>query len=103
VTGLFPEGQGGGAAMAIHVLVEGRVQGVGFRYTCLGEGRRLGLTGWVRNTPDGDVEVWAEGREPKLEAFLAWLRRGPPLARVDRVDYQKREPLGVYRDFGVEG
>jgi acylphosphatase len=93
----------GDGRAAVFARVEGRVQGVGFRYTCISEGRSLGLSGWVRNTPDGDVEVWAEGPETKLEALLAWLRHGPPYARVDRLDYEKRSPLGVYRGFTVEG
>ncbi|MDR2053457.1 MAG: acylphosphatase [Treponema sp.] len=88
---------------AVFARVEGRVQGVGFRYSCLYEGRRLGLSGWVRNSPDGSVEVWAEGTAAKLDALVAWLRRGPPHARVDRLDCEKRPPLGVYRGFTVEG
>jgi acylphosphatase len=98
---------GGSAAesglAAVFARVEGRVQGVGFRYSCLYEGRRLGLSGWVRNTPEGSVEVWAEGTAAKLDALVTWLRHGPPHARVDRLDYEKRHPLGVYRGFMVEG
>jgi acylphosphatase len=88
---------------AVFARVEGRVQGVGFRYSCICEGRRLGLSGWVRNSPDGSVEVWAEGPAAKLDVLIAWLRHGPPYARVDRLDYEKRPPLGVYHGFTVEG
>jgi acylphosphatase len=91
------------ARAAVFARVEGRVQGVGFRYSCLSEGRRLGLSGWVRNSPDGSVEVWAEGPAARLDALVAWLRRGPPYARVDNLDCEKRSPLGVYRGFTVEG
>jgi acylphosphatase len=94
--------EGGGAA-AVFARVEGRVQGVGFRYSCFHESRRFGLSGWVRNSPDGSVEVWAEGPSAKLDALIAWLRHGPPYARVDRLDYEKRPPCGAYRDFMVEG
>ena len=87
---------------AFYALVEGRVQGVGFRYTCMNEGQRLGLSGWVRNAPGGDVEVWAEGTVEKLETLLKWLNRGPPGARVDTVKYDKCLPTGKYRKFGVE-
>jgi acylphosphatase len=87
---------------AIHALVEGRVQGVGFRYTCSVEARRLGLSGWVRNNPGGDVEVWAEGPETGLEELLAWLREGPPRSRVLQVKYDRRPALGIYRDFSPE-
>ena len=87
---------------AFFARVEGRVQGVGFRYTCMHEGERHGLSGWVRNTPRGDVEVWAEGVEEKLELLLKWLRRGPPGARVDAVHHETCAPTGQYRGFGVE-
>jgi acylphosphatase len=87
---------------AFSALVEGRVQGVAFRYSCCAEARRLGLSGWVRNTPEGGVEVWAEGSREKLESLLAWLRRGPPGARVDRVEIRQTAALGVYRNFSIE-
>jgi len=86
---------------AISARIQGRVQGVGFRYTCMHEGQRLGLSGWVRNTREGDVEVWAEGTEEKLDALLKWLNRGPPGARVDMVHCEKVPPTGEYREFGI--
>ena len=92
-------GENGGGA--IHAHVSGRVQGVGFRYSCRDEARRLGLSGWVRNEWNGDVEVWAEGGGEKLETFLLWLRRGPPGARVDSLDVEKRPGAG-YKGFGIE-
>jgi acylphosphatase len=87
---------------AFSAQVQGRVQGVGFRYSAQREALRLGLTGWVRNTPQGDVELWAEGPREKLASFLQWLRRGPPGARVELVRHEPRTPLGVYRRFSVE-
>ncbi|MDR0998068.1 MAG: acylphosphatase [Treponema sp.] len=87
---------------AFSALVEGRVQGVGFRYSCYAEARRLGLSGWVRNTPEGDVEVWAEGSPETLEKFFAWLRQGPSGARVDRVQRRQAAALGIYRNFSIE-
>lgn len=86
---------------AFHACVSGRVQGVGFRYTCYNEARRLGLSGWVRNEPDGDVEIWAEGSAEKLDRFLQWLHRGPPGARIDRVNYEKHQPAG-YSAFEIK-
>ena len=87
---------------AFFARVEGRVQHVGFRYSCMIEGQRLGLSGWVRNTPRGDVEVWAEGAKEKLDALVRWLYRGPPGARVDTVHYETCLPTGNYREFGIE-
>jgi acylphosphatase len=90
-----------GPRAAFSALVEGRVQGVGFRYTCYAEACRLGISGWVCNTPEGNVEVWAEGSREKLDIFLAWLYRGPPGARVDRVSCKQASVLGIYRDFSI--
>lgn len=87
---------------AVHATVSGRVQGVGFRYSCCYEARRRGLSGWVRNTMNGDVEVWAEGSRENLDAFLIWLRRGPPGAWVDQVHCDIRRPTGKYRNFEIE-
>lgn len=70
----------------IRLRIRGRVQGVGFRDALSREAERLGLTGWVRNCADGDVEAVAQGAAPALDALLAWARRGPPAARVEHVD-----------------
>ena len=91
-----------GEISAFSARVEGRVQGVGFRYSCLNEGQRLKVSGWVRNTWAGDVEVWAEGPKEKLDALLQWLRRGPPGARVDALHYDICRPTGKYRGFGID-
>lgn len=69
----------------MHVLVRGRVQGVGFRWFVRESARRLGLAGWVRNRPDGSVEVAAEGSSVMLERLRDELRSGPPGADVASV------------------
>ena len=85
---------------ARQVLVSGRVQGVAFRWYTLREARRLALGGWVRNLPDGRVEVRCEGPGEELEALLGFLRRGPPAARVAGVDVRSVEPEGR-EDFAI--
>ena len=65
--------------------VSGRVQGVGFRFAACAEARRLGITGWVRNLSNGDVEALACGNADQLLAFGQWLQRGPRAARVTDV------------------
>jgi acylphosphatase len=90
------------AVTALFIRIRGRVQGVGFRYSALYEARRIGLSGWVRNTQDGGVEIWSEGTPEKQEIFLKWLRRGPPGARVDSLTWDTCPPRGVYHDFAVE-
>jgi acylphosphatase len=69
----------------LEALVQGRVQGVGFRYFVLREGHRLGLDGWVANEPDGSVRVVADGSRATLEVLLEALREGPPASIVERV------------------
>ncbi|KPF69325.1 hypothetical protein IP84_05425 [beta proteobacterium AAP99] len=69
----------------LHVIVSGRVQGVGFRDATQDMGQQLGLAGWVRNRSDGTVQVYARGEAPMLGELRAWLASGPPLARVDGV------------------
>ena len=86
---------------AIHVIVEGEVQGVGFRYSALREARALGVGGWVRNADDGTVEVWAEGGEAALGEFLAWLKVGPPAAWVREVKVSRESPKGIYVSFEI--
>ena len=68
-----------------HFSIEGRVQGVGFRWALKAEAIRLGLCGWVRNRSDGSVEALAYGDADAVEALTAWAHQGPPSARVDRV------------------
>ena len=87
---------------AFFARIVGRVQGVGFRYSAQGEARRLGLSGWVRNAPDGAVEVYAEGPAVKLEEYALWLRKGPPGALVSGVEKRPVSPTRTYRTFTVE-
>ncbi len=86
----------------LHVRVTGVVQGVGFRWFVRERARRLGLTGWVRNLPDGSVEVAAAGDEQQVELLKQELARGPQGASVDALEemaYKPAEPLSV--PFGI--
>lgn len=78
-------------ASSYRFVVSGQVQGVGFRYSAMAQARRLGLKGWVANLSDGSVEGVAAGADQALGQFHDWLRRGPPAARVQRVDWQAAE------------
>lgn len=69
----------------MRLRITGHVQGVGFRWFVVAEGRRLGLPGWVRNNPDGSVELESEGPAAKLAALRSRAGKGPPAARVDEV------------------
>jgi acylphosphatase len=86
----------------LHARVAGMVQGVGFRYSTLRQAQRLGLQGYVRNLPDGSVEVVAEGEEGMLTRLTAWLRHGPPGAHVRNLQQHLGPDQGFYRDFRIE-
>ena len=87
----------------LHVFVEGVVQGVNFRYHTRRMARSLLLTGWVRNLPDGSVEIKAEGTRHSLEQLLAFLRKGPPSARVERVSPTWLHYAGEFDAFDIVG
>jgi acylphosphatase len=84
-----------------HIVVAGYVQGVGFRYSAQHEGSRLGLGGWVRNLPTGDVEAEVEGDAKSVDAFVAWCHRGPVSARVESVDATRSAFVGDLEDFVI--
>ena len=86
---------------AFSALISGKVQGVGFRFFSVRKARRLGIKGWVKNLPSGDVEVWAEGSDDALSQFFAWLHKGPLFARVNSVQKEEKEQKG-YENFNVE-
>lgn len=73
-------------------VVDGRVQGVYYRASTQEQARALGLRGWVRNLPDGRVELRAQGTRERVEALLAWCRQGPPASRVASVDFEWEAP-----------
>ena len=77
------------ARRRVRVVVAGRVQGVGFRYSTVYEARILSLNGWVRNRYDGTVEILAEGRVEDVEALLSWCRNSPPGSRVTSVQHNE--------------
>jgi acylphosphatase len=85
----------------LHATVEGHVQGVGFRYFVLDQAQYLGLTGWVRNTFDGEVEVVAEGSHEDLEKLQDQLWKGPASAYVSKVNSEWEAATGEYRRFGM--
>ena len=72
-------------AVTRHLLITGRVQGVGFRFYMQRKAREFGLTGWVRNCRDGSVETVIQGTSEAVEMMIAWARRGPPSAVVAAV------------------
>jgi acylphosphatase len=87
--------------VARRYVVSGRVQGVGFRYFTQDTALREGVTGWVRNLPDGGVEALVEGDAEAVTRVERALRNGPRGARVDRVYVDDEDPTGLYTTFSV--
>jgi acylphosphatase len=80
--------------------ITGKVQGVKYRAAAQREARHRGLTGWVRNEPDGAVLIDVEGDSGAVDAFLAWCAEGPPSARVATVETTVADPVG-YEEFTI--
>lgn len=85
----------------LRLLVHGRVQGVFFRQAAAEEARSLGLRGWVRNLPNGDVEIVAEGPRRELKILAAWANQGPRLARVTGVEEEWSDYRGEVGPFAI--
>ncbi len=85
----------------LHAIVEGYVQGVGFRQYALSRAQRLGLYGWVRNRWDRKVEVVAEGPRDRLEDLLRALREGPPASSVRNVSATWGQATGEFTEFNI--
>ena len=85
----------------VHLLVSGRVQGVFFRANTRQFASGLGLKGWVRNLPDGNVEVLAEGRKNALDRFIEFCRKGPEGANIENIDVRWGSFMDEFGDFEV--
>jgi len=83
----------------VQLVAVGRVQGVSFRAAAIKRARDLGVVGWVRNVEDGSVEAVAEGSEAAVREFVAWMRVGPPAARVEELRVTQDEPTGEFDRF----
>ncbi len=89
------------AEVRAHVLISGVVQGVNFRYWTHHEANRRGITGWVRNLPDGRVEALFEGPRTAVEEMVAWCHRGPRSAQVTDVKVRWEAATGEFDEFTV--
>ncbi len=86
---------------SLHLRISGRVQGVFYRASTQREARSLGLQGWVRNLPDGRVELVAEGPRPALEALVHWCGDGPSAAEVTGLEEAWGEATGTFSAFTI--
>lgn len=86
----------------IHLKIYGQVQGVFFRESTKSLAQKLGLTGWVENMPDGTVEIHAEGETEAINEFLQWVKNGPPMAKVERVENLPISANEKYTGFSIK-
>jgi acylphosphatase len=86
-------------ATCVRLVVHGRVQGVGFRFAACDAAAECPVTGWVRNLPDGSVEIVAQGTADAVARMTAWAHRGPRHATVDRVDLETMAALPESETF----
>jgi acylphosphatase len=89
------------ATKRVQLIVRGRVTGVFFRAATQREARRLGITGWVKNRSDGNIEILAEAEEDAIREMVSWAQHGPSAARVDDVDVRWRSYTGEFSDFRI--
>jgi acylphosphatase len=85
----------------VHVVISGQVQGVWYRASTKQKAEELGLTGWVKNTAQGNVEAVFEGDESTVNQMIAWCRKGPPLAQVTDVKITRKRFSGTFAGFAV--
>ena len=86
---------------ARQVIYSGRVQGVGFRAAMRQIAAGFEVTGWVKNRPDGSIELLADGEEESIKEIISWAHHGPSAARVDDVDVRWRGYTGEFADFRI--
>lgn len=87
--------------IARRLTIGGRVQGVGFRWSTRTEADAVGVTGWVRNRPDGTVEAWFQGEPEAVERMVDWAHRGPGSARVQDVEVTEADPDDTLSGFEI--
>ena len=86
----------------VHVIISGKVQGVWFRANTKQKAEQLGLTGWVKNTYDKNVEAVFEGEEILIQEMLEWCHRGPPLSKVENVEVKNESPTNNFDSFSIK-
>lgn len=88
-------------AVRAHIIVSGLVQGVYYRVSTKQEALTIGITGWVKNRPDGTVEAMLEGEKQRVAQLIDWCRQGPPDAQVSSVQVDWENFKGEYQDFRI--
>ena len=85
----------------IHICISGKVQNVFYRDFVKRHAIALNVTGWVKNLPDGKVEIIAEGEKEKVKQMVDWVKQGPPAAQVSNIDIERKEYKGEFKEFFI--
>ena len=88
-------------AVRVHVIISGRVQGVCYRMETQRAAEKWGVSGWVKNRPDGTVEAVFEGDRTSVNQMLQWCRKGPPFSKVSHVDVRWEAYIGEFKGFDI--
>ena len=88
--------------LQVYLIISGKVQGVFYRISCQEIAQGLGLTGWVKNLPTGQVEVLAQGEKEKIEKLIEWCKKGPPGAKVSEVKVEWQNNLNKFVQFQIK-
>ena len=86
----------------VYLIISGKVQGVFYRVSCQEIAQGLGLTGWVKNLPTGQVEILAQGEKEKIEKLIEWCNKGPPGAKVSEVKVEWQNNLNKFVQFQIK-
>jgi len=87
--------------VGVRLVAKGRVQGVGFRWFVVQNANKLGLVGYVKNLPNGNVEIEAEGQRGQIEELIKYVKAGPTFGRVSDLSVEWKEYTGTYNSFDV--
>jgi len=86
---------------SVFLIISGRVQGVGFRYFAKYKADEIGITGWVKNTPDGKLEIEASGDSENLQTFIDWMKIGPSRAVIKTANISEITPVRTFTNFSI--
>ena len=87
---------------AKHIIISGKVQGVFFRKNTKQKAVEFKINGWVKNTPDDKVEIFAQGVEENLNTFIDWCKQGPPKADVENIEVKDAKPDDAIKTFSIK-
>ena len=87
--------------LRVHIFIYGEVQGVFFRRSAKNKAEEMGVVGWIRNRSDGSVEAVVQGPKDKIDKYILWCKKGPPFAKVEKIEIEWKRNLEDFEDFST--